>query len=108
MKDRVHILRHALGIGDDGYGLAYRNFYAAEPNDLDCNALVASGDMYDGPMINDGGLKYFYVTRQGCKRAFRGIERVKLTPSQKRYQRFLAADSGMSFIEWLRATGAAR
>lgn len=100
MKHHLHILRHALGIGDDGHGREYRNYYAAEPNDIGCNALVCQGHMSIGKSI-PGGLTYFHVTQEGRRRAFRDVERVALTRSQMRYRRFLDADSGMKFREWL-------
>lgn len=102
------ILRHALGIGDDGRGTTYRNHFvtgAGSKDYADCIALVKRGDMIrrDGNALT-GGDFVFYVTDQG-RAAARPAAPERLTRSQRRYLAFLDADSGMSFGEWLRYEG---
>ncbi len=69
-EEELAILRHALGLNEDGTGRAYRNYYAAEPNDKDCATLEQKGDMRSSSRTPlQGELKYYYVTGQGIKRA---------------------------------------
>ncbi len=103
MSDELHYLRHALGLADDGSGKEYRNYYASEPDDEVCLALVAKGEMRTSCLI-PGGLQYFQVTEAGKARA-RDLSdqppKPKLTRSQKRYQEYLSADVNESFSEYI-------
>lgn len=76
---RLHILRHSLGLDEEGHGHEYRNYFATAP---DCD-------------------------EHGDVAALCGVVCPELTRSQRRYQRFLDADSGMSFGEWLKCGSAA-
>lgn len=101
MSDELHILRHSLGLKDDCAGREYRNYYAVEPDDPECLALVAKGDMERSACEIPGGLVYYRVTAQGRRRAYEGVVLPTQTRSQKRYKQFLEADSGMTFKQWL-------
>ena len=106
---QLHILRHALGIGDDGTRAAYRNHFVTGEGGVDhphCMALVESGHMVrrDGSMLT-GGDDLFLVTDAG-RAAARPAQAAPLSRSQQRYQRFLDADSGLTFGEWLRCRDA--
>lgn len=68
-NEELLVLRHALGLKDDGNGKSYRNYYAAEPNDPVCKALAVKGDMERRPVHAWGDLLYYRVTEQGVKRA---------------------------------------
>lgn len=66
---QVGILRHALGLKDNGSGRAYRNHFVTGPGSADfddCEALVASGAMSkrSGSMLTGGDLVY-HVTDAG-------------------------------------------
>ena len=62
--EQHHMMRHALGL--TRVSKEYRNYYAAEPDDKNCNALVEAGYMQRGNAI-PGGLVYFFVTEAGRK-----------------------------------------
>lgn len=70
MNERhLHILRHSLGIGEDGKGTAYRNHFVTGEGSkdyADCMALVASGHMTrrEGGDLT-GGDDLFHVTEAG-------------------------------------------
>lgn len=106
-KEQVHILQHALGM-TDGHA-EYRNYYAQEDGDEDCEALVAAGLMIKSHGVPgydklSWPLVYYHVTPSGKKIAYANLPPVqKTTRSQRRYLAFLEADSGMSFIEWCRS-----
>lgn len=105
---QLHILRHSIGLDDNGNGREYRNHYAADPNP-DLIALRDAGYMTDrGAVEMWGGLHCFIVTESG-KQFVRGQKPapVKLSRSKSRYQNFLRADCGLSFGEWLKMGGAA-
>ena len=104
------ILQHALGLDQYGHGRQYRNHFVTGVGSTDypvCMRLVDAHLMTRAPG-NDitGGDDVFRVTE-------RGIDHVrtcsptppKLTRSQRRYRAFLAADSGLTFAQWI---GAAR
>jgi len=102
---QLGVLRHALGVGNDGAGNAYRNHFCAGPGHDDyetCQSLVATGLMTrrEGTQIT-GGDPVFYATDAGRQAAI--APPPALTRSQRRYRMFLNADSGLSFGEWLRA-----
>src|SRR6187402_1773320 len=97
------ILRHALGYAESGSGKETRNYYCTDPDDKECVKLVKEGKMARGkPIEFAGGLQYFFVTQAG-RDFVRQANKTKkvLNRNQKTYQRYLEADCGMTFIEWL-------
>ena len=102
----LEILQHALGLDQYGRGTFYRNHYVAGPGHHsfdECRALTDAGLMEDhGTSSLYGGDHCFTVTDAG-RRYIRehSPQPPKLTRNQRRYQRFLDADTGMSFREWL-------
>jgi len=108
---QLEIIQHALGA--DKYGKRpqdSRNYFCAGVADEpDCRALVAMGYMQE--MGKREWLPYYNVsvTGDGINAMLRESPAPpKLTRSQKRYQRFLDADSGYSFREWLKYDAAQR
>lgn len=102
--DQLSILRHALGVGEDGCGPSYRNHFVTGEGGADhrlCMALVARGFMARraGNAIT-GGSDLFNVTQAGHVVAI--APPPKLTPGQRRYAAFLRTDDGSTFGEWLR------
>ena len=101
---KIEILRHALGTGDDGRRSSYRNHFVTGPGSKDyddCVALVGAGLMIQRPgNLLTGGDDLFQVTDAGRDAASPGPA-PKLSASKQRYRDFLAADSGLSFGEWL-------
>lgn len=103
----LHILRHALGVGEHGWERSYRNHFVTGPGGADhqhCMALVARGFMVQraGNAIT-GGSDLFNVTQAGRAAVQEHTPpRPKLTRSQQRYQQFLRNDSGVTFGEYLR------
>lgn len=60
------ILRHALGIGDDGHNNPFRNHFNPGGEDIEvCKKLVERGLMMERITWIDGGI--FYVTEEGKK-----------------------------------------
>jgi hypothetical protein len=103
--EQLSILQHALGVDKYGQGEMYRNHFCAGVDDEPiCRSLVDAGLMY---VFRPNASPYPYyncsVTEAG-KQAVREQSPAppKLTRSQKRYREYLAADSGLSFHEWLR------
>ena len=101
---QLEILQHALGLDKYGRGTMHRNhFCAGEDDEPDCRELVALGFMREHARTE--WLPYFNcsVTDKGevAIREF-SPKPPTLTRSQKRYQRFVDADSGVSFSEWLK------
>lgn len=109
-KRQLEILQHALGLDEYGqlprgfHGYT-RNWFAAGADDEpDCRDLVAAGLMQQHRTT--GVFPYF-----NCSVTDAGKEAVKresppppkLTRSQRRYRRFLDADTGLTFREWLRS-----
>jgi hypothetical protein len=103
----LQILQHSLGC--DEYGTpprrgGERNYYGTDPDDVDCNELVALGYMDKGSPKTWTPDIFFTVTEAG-KQAMREASPVppKVTRSQKRYQDFLDASDvwGCSFREYL-------
>ena len=102
----LEILQHALGWDKYSQGHSTRNHFCAGWDDVpDCAELVAIGYMRT---FQRSWLPYFncMVTPAGREAAIRHAPKPpKLTRSQKRYQRFLNHDSGLSFGEWLKYYG---
>lgn len=60
----LEILRHSLGVGDDGRGREYRNGFAAGAKDESaCRSLVAKGLMVESG--HTGSFPVFAVTDEG-------------------------------------------
>ena len=117
---QLEILQHALGLNK--YGKCgshedprqcrdshsdlpgHRNrFCAGADDEVTCRQLVALGFMVQHPRTE--WLPYYNcsVTEAGRK-AVRDESPAapRLTRSQKNYRAFLSADTGMSFLEWLK------
>lgn len=100
---QLEILQHALGVDKYGQGEQYRNHFCAGADDEGtCRELVAMGYM---ETFTSPHLPYYNcVVTDAGKRAM-AEESPKppiLTRSQRRYREFLKADTGYSFMEWLR------
>lgn len=104
---QLEIIQHSLGADEYGHRKRYserNHFCAGAADEPDCRELVALGLMKQHRTTE--AYPYF-----NCSVTDAGIEAMRnesptapvLTASQKRYRDFLDADSGMSFIEWLRA-----
>lgn len=107
-KEQLHILQHSLGVDKYGQGRQYRNrFCAGADDEAICRELVALG--YMQRHATTAMLPYFNcsVTEAGRRAmAAESPKPPKLTRSQLRYRDFLDADSGMTFLEWIKATAA--
>lgn len=105
--ERLDILCHSLGLDDHGRGRDYRNHYVTGPGSGDfglCQAMTVEGLMTDhGTSPLYGGDTCFTVTEAGRQyvREHAPPPPPKLTRSQRRYQRYIDADSGLEFREWL-------
>jgi hypothetical protein len=103
--EQLQILQHALGLDEYGRGEMYRNHFCAGDDDEPiCRALVEMGYMR---VFRPNAPPYPYynctVTEAGKEAVRReSPEPPKLTRAQRRYRRFLEADSDLSFMEWLR------
>lgn len=109
-----HVLQHSLGrnqYGKNPNGREdYRNHYCAGEGHHSfgaCREAVTLGLMQEHPPREiSGGAPIFTVTDAG-----RGYIAANSPPEPKRsrgkerYRRYLAADCGISFIEWIRAGG---
>lgn len=102
---QIHVLHHALGI-DAEQRKPYRRHFMTGEGTTDypvCMSLVELGLMVrrESGLLAKGDY-YFIVTEEGERK---GVELLppapKLTRSQKRYRRFLDADMGISFREFL-------
>lgn len=106
--EQLHILQHSLGVDQYGRGRQYRNHFVTGRGSDDhphCMALVEAELMTrrDGNALS-GGDDVFYVTQAGIAAvAEHSPPPPTLTRSQRRYEDFLDADSGMTFGEWLRS-----
>ncbi len=101
---QLQILQHSLGVDQFGRGRPNRNHFCAGADDeSDCRALVALGYMRQHQTTEVFPYYNCSVTGVGEK-AMRAESPAppKLTRSQQRYRRYLAADTGYSFREWLR------
>jgi len=101
--EQLHILQHSLGLDQYSQGSMYRNRYVCDPNPEIC-ALVNLGWMGDNGSIEMfGGMHCYYVTDEGKAAMFAATPKPpKISRSRERYLRFLRADSGMNFGEWLK------
>lgn len=99
----LEILQHALGVDRYGRGARTRNHFCAGADDEQlCRELVEMGY---AKQFERTWLPYFNITitDEGAKVMLAASSTPpKRTRSQLRYERFLAADSGLSFREWLR------
>lgn len=104
-KEQLHVLQHSIGVDQYSQGAIYRNHFCAGGEDVDlCRSLVSLGFMVECPASElTGGSPLFQVTESG-KQAVReeSPKPPKLTRGQQRYRRFLDADTGCSFREWLK------
>ncbi|MCS3807850.1 hypothetical protein [Xanthomonas sp. 4461] len=106
----LHVLRHSLGTGEDGRNPSYRNHFVTGAGSSDhptCMQLVDLGLMQrrNGGALS-GGDDIFTVTAEG-RVAARPAPAAPLTAGQRRYRAFLAADSGLTFGQWLTSRGPA-
>lgn len=111
----LHILQHALGLDEYGRGIPYRSHFVTYPDSADgklCECLVSLGLMWRHNKMGEltGGEPCYFVTDEG-RAAVKAESPAAPTPtretrSQERYLRFLRADSGLTFREWLKAGGA--
>lgn len=106
MKSKLNILQHSLGLNTHGTGRPYRNHFVTHPGSsdfYDCTVLVEMGLMEcHAPSELTGGGHCFVVTPAGVDFVSTNSEPApKLTRGQKNYSRFLAADLGCTFAEWL-------
>jgi hypothetical protein len=100
---QLEILQHSLGVDQYGQGQMYRNHFCAGGGDEHtCRELVEMGYM---ATFTRSYLPYYNCTVTEAGKAAMMAESPKppkLTRSQKRYREFLDADTGRSFIEWLK------
>ncbi len=107
----LHILRHSLGLDDNGRGNQYRNRYVCGPGHhgwSDCEELRERGLMIrHEPRELFGGDYCFMVTDAG-KAAVEAAKPppIKTTRSQRRMQLFRSLDCGLSFREFLNTSWA--
>ena len=108
---QLEILQHSLGVDKYGQGPTYRNHFCAGGTDEDrCRELVAMGYMRLWPHADPTtgetpGYPYYNCSVTEAGRAAMIAESPKppkLTRGQIRYRRFLKADTGVSFREWLK------
>lgn len=103
--DQLHVLRHALGIGEAGTGRQYRNHFVTGAGTADhslCTGLVEAEMMarHAGNALS-GGDDVFTVTERG--RAAAVAEAEPVPRGRQRYLAFLQSDTDLPFIDWLRA-----
>ena len=100
--EQLGILQHSLGVDQYGRGRQFRNHFVGGAEE--CRPLVALGYMTEHSASElTGGDPWFRVTESGKSAMLAESPKPpKLSRSQKRYRRFLDADSGLTFIEWLR------
>ena len=106
---KLHILQHALGVGDFCDKESYRNHFITGPGSSDyenCISLVADGFMSrrTGSSIS-GYDDIFHVTQAGIGYvATASPKRPKLSKSKQRYKRYLeygdSFDSFIGFCRW--------
>lgn len=102
-KEQLHILQHSLGVDQYGQGNMRRNHFCAGKGDEQaCRDLVAMGYMREHRTTELYPYYNCSVTDEGkAAMLAESPKPPKVTRSQARYTRFLNADSGMSFREWL-------
>ncbi len=103
---QLHVLQHSMGLDEYGRGSKYRNRYVCDPQPL-LESLVALGFMYDnGALQIADGMHVYCVTPAGEDAIERESPKApkapKVSRSRQRYLDFLSADTGETFIEWLR------
>jgi hypothetical protein len=109
--NQLHILQHSLGVDRYGLGARYRNHFVTDvtsQDGIECMELVSLGLMTHEPSRGEisGGMSIFRVTPAGVSvMMIDSPKPPKVTRSQRRYQQYLDADSGMSFKEWLKRGG---
>jgi len=105
-SEQLHVLQHALGVDQHGQGQMYRNHFCAGGTDERiCRELVDLGYMKQHATTELFPYFNCSVTDEGkAAMLAESPKPPKLTRSQIRYREFLHADSGLSFIEWIRAT----
>lgn len=107
-SNQLHMLRHSLGLDRVGSrGEPYRNYYVCGPecdSYRDCRQLVRLGLMMDrGPQDLMGRSHVFHVSDAGIVLVNHlAPPAEKQTAGQLRYQAWLASDSPLSFIDWLK------
>jgi hypothetical protein len=98
----LEILQHALGVDQYGRGEMYRNHFCAGGGDETiCRELVEMGYM---ETFERSYLPYYNCTVTDAGKAAMLAESPKppkLTRSQQRYRRYLKADTGFSFREYM-------
>lgn len=115
MSTLLHVLQHVLG--RDEYGRNpnrrpdYRNHFCAGEGSADfdmCREAVSRGLMKEHPPREISGGDYIFVVTDAGKAYVveHSPPEPKRTRAQDRYRRFLDADSGLSFREWLTMAGA--
>jgi len=67
--DGIQILRHTTG---DNAG--HRNYYCANAESMECEALVSAGLMRRGRTVNDGAQRYYIATDEGVRAVHRAIQ----------------------------------
>lgn len=103
----LHILQHALGLDQHGQGTSNRNHFVTGPDSVDfdaCTALVDAGLMTRRPdNALTGGDDLFTVTDAGRQHVRATSPKPpKLTRGQRRWRAYCAADSSLTFGQWLR------
>lgn len=101
---QLEILQHALGVDQYGQGRMYREHFAAGGADVEiCQELIALGYMRQVATTSVFPDFNCRVTDEGRVVVRRDSPKPPaLSRSQKRYRAYLNADSGLSFMEWLR------
>lgn len=101
MSEKLETLQHACGLDQFGRGTWYRNHYVGES--VTCRALVADGLMVEGRASDlSGGEPVFRVTEAGKAWIVEhSPQPPTLTRSQQRYRRFIRADLGITFREFI-------
>jgi hypothetical protein len=66
-REYIHIIRHSLGVEYRELGAKpYRTHFCIDDGDLLLEAMVRDGYMHRGGTINDGTMRYYYVTEEGA------------------------------------------
>lgn len=104
----LSVMRHALGLDEDGRGRPYRNHFCTGPGSDDwdtCNGLVERELMSRRvPSELSGGDYLFHVTGEGRSEVAKATPPpVRLSPGRQRYLRWLnGASDAMTFGQWLK------